>query len=227
MVKSYSKTRRYPRFTDFLEAKCCFGGSSHRWSPLLSLTHVALLAVLPETPTLLLPPSGSCREWWDLPWASLSSDWAIPVPSSAPLRTVLQMLHIFDALFWTCSQVLHVFLAVRCPKLNTVHEMQSHQCQAQRDDHLLLLLTALLLMFGVGFCLVGFFWPHLNRGQHFVFYRLEVSMPNPCILLPSLVDSLPFCSTNRTFWYHMLTSAVCKWKKALMCLLMKEVTLVC
>jgi len=48
------------------------------------------IAVIGEkrlTPThhQLLP--GSCREKWGLPWASLSSDWIIPVPSAAPHHT--------------------------------------------------------------------------------------------------------------------------------------------
>ncbi|KAK4832969.1 hypothetical protein QYF61_026795 [Mycteria americana] len=51
------------------------------------------------------------------------------------IRLVLQTRHQLRCPSLDTLQHLHVFLAVRGPKLNTVFEVQPHQCRVQDDNH--------------------------------------------------------------------------------------------
>ncbi|KAK4807183.1 hypothetical protein QYF61_024303 [Mycteria americana] len=56
-------------------------------------------------------------------------------PQLLLIRLVLQTLHQFRCPSLDTLQHLNVFLVVGGPKLNTVFEVQPHECRVQRDDH--------------------------------------------------------------------------------------------
>ncbi|KAK4826425.1 hypothetical protein QYF61_008958 [Mycteria americana] len=56
-------------------------------------------------------------------------------PQPLLIRLLLQTLHQLRCPSLDTLQHLNVFLVVRGPKLNTVFEMQPHQCRGQGDNH--------------------------------------------------------------------------------------------
>ncbi|KAK4811651.1 hypothetical protein QYF61_022744 [Mycteria americana] len=57
------------------------------------------------------------------------------VPQLLPISLVLQTLPQLRCPSLDTLQQLNVLLVVRGPKLNTVFEVQPHQCRVQGDDH--------------------------------------------------------------------------------------------